>query len=91
MATPVKVSRSARRGKHVRHTEKVLDRRGKPAPIVTAKDLQMRTGSVLRMAKRRGAVAISRAGRPVTVALAPDHFVMLCVAYATKAVRGLSL
>lgn len=55
--------------------------------MVTAKDLQTRPATVLRMADQRGAVAISKSGKPVAVALAPDQFVMLCVAYATKALR----
>lgn len=78
---------SSKKPKRLRHTKRVIDRRGQPAPMVTAKDFREHSGKVLRLAKQRGAVAISKGGKPVAVALAPDLFVNLCVAYATAAIR----
>jgi len=88
MGTAGKRKKATRRPQ-TRRTRNVLDRHGHPAQVFTSKDLKMQTGSVLRAARQSGAVAISRAGKPVAVALAPDHFVMLCVAYATRSLRRL--
>jgi len=81
-----KTTRRSTRPKSMRKTRRVLDRKGHSALMMTAKDMGKRTGTLLREVERHGAVAISRSGKPVAVALAPDHFVALCVAYATAAI-----
>lgn len=86
MAASAKSRRSVAGTRRLRKTRRVLDRQGKPAPMVTLKDLRERTGTVLRQANRYGAVAIAKGGKPVAVALAPDHFVALCVAFAGRAI-----
>lgn len=73
--------------KRPRRTKRVLDRRGRPALMVTTKELREHGGYVLRRANQRGAVAISKNGKPIAVALALDQFVNLCIAYATAAIR----
>jgi hypothetical protein len=88
MAMQSKPRKSSVRAKHGRVSKQVIDRRGRPAPRVTAKDLRARSGEVLRMARRRGAVEISRGGKAVAVALAPDLFVDLCVAYAIRSIAS---
>lgn len=86
MSTSARSRRSAAGARRLRKTRRVLDREGKPAPLVTLKDLRERTGTVLRQTDRCGAVAIAKGGKPIAVALAPDFFVSLCVDYACASI-----
>lgn len=86
-----KASRSILQRGRVRRTRRVLDRQGRPAQMITLKDVREHTGTVLRQVDKYGAVAISKAGKPIAVALAPDYFVAICVAYTIAVTRRRSL
>lgn len=88
MAIRRKTARRLSSWKPLRTTRQVLDRDGRQGPLVSMKALRENAGGVMTQARRRGAVAISRNGRPVAVVLAPDQFVSLCVAYTMRAMRS---
>lgn len=56
---------------------KIYDRRGEPAPILTAQEIRQRPGRFWKLTERRGAVGISRDGEMVAVALSLDQFVSI--------------
>lgn len=87
MAGQPKSRHAMTQAKRPRTTRRVLDRDGRPAKMVSARQLGTNTSAVLRQVKKTGAVAIAKSGKPVAVALSPDQFVTLCVAYATRALR----
>lgn len=88
MGTRAKAGRTSSRSR-MRRTRRVLDRHGRPAPMVTVRDMSKRTATLLRDIDRYGAVAIGKSGKPVAVAIAADHFVSLCIDYSLASIRGL--
>lgn len=58
-------------------TKAINDRYGKPAPTMTVTEIRRRPGQLSKLTECRGAVAISRNGEIITVALSLDVFVSL--------------
>lgn len=61
-----------------------LDRGGRPAPAISQTQFRLHPSAALRRANQRGAIEITRGGKPLAIAVSVDEFVTLCVAYAMR-------
>lgn len=61
-----------------------IDRHGRPAPAISQTAFQRDPSAVLRRASQRGAIEITRRGRPLAIAVSIDEFVALCVGYTMR-------
>lgn len=68
-----------------RHVAKVaFDRQGRPAPAIGQTAFLRHPSAALRRAAQRGAIEITRGGKPLAIAVSIDEFVTLCVAYTMR-------
>ena len=56
---------------------RIYDRRGNPAPTLTAQEIRRQPGRFWKLTEQRGAVGISQDGETVAVALSLDQFVSI--------------
>jgi hypothetical protein len=63
---------------------RIYDRRGNPAPTLTAQEIRQRPGRFWKLTEQRGAVGISQHGETVAVALSLDQFVSILFGIQTR-------